>query len=73
MEKGGSCIDHMNTFNAIWDQLQKVDVQIEKEDKALLVLTSVSDSYKRVMMTILYGKGTLEFKNVQSSLLDHEK
>ena len=73
MVEGGSLMDHMNTFNGILDQLQKVGVDIEEEDKALLLLTSVSDSYESVVTTLLYGKDTLEFENVQSSLLDHEK
>ena len=73
MVEGGSLMDHMNTFNEILDQLQKVGVDIEEEDKALLLLISVSDSYESVVTTLLYGKDTLEFENVQSSLLDHEK
>ena len=72
MEEDGSLMYHINTFNKILDQLQKIGIEIEEEDKTLLLLTSASDSYKSVMTTLLYGKNTLEFKNVQSSLLDHK-
>ena len=61
MEEGGSFMDHMNTFNRILDQLQKVGIELEKEDKALVILTSVSDSYESVITILLYGKDTLEF------------
>ena len=59
-------MDHMNTVNEILDQLQNFGIEIEEEGKAILVLSSISDSYESVVTTLLYGKDTLEFKNVQS-------
>ncbi|GFZ21302.1 Calcineurin-like metallo-phosphoesterase superfamily protein [Actinidia rufa] len=44
MEEGGSLMEHMNVFNGYLDQLRKVDVKINEEDKALLLLTSLPDS-----------------------------
>ena len=72
-EEGGDLMDHMNALNKILDQLQKVGIEIEEEDKAFLLLTLIFDSYESVIMTLLYEKNTSEFENVQSSLLDHEK
>ncbi|GFZ04980.1 hypothetical protein Acr_17g0005520 [Actinidia rufa] len=37
-------MEHMNVFNGYLDQLRKVDVKIDEEDKALLLLTSLPDS-----------------------------
>ena len=35
---GGNLMEHMNMFNGIVDQMQKVDIKIKEEDKALLLL-----------------------------------
>ncbi|GFS39105.1 hypothetical protein Acr_00g0061200 [Actinidia rufa] len=58
MEEGGNLMEHMNVFNGYLDQLRKVDVKIDEEDKALLLLTSLPDSYDTLVTTLLYGKDT---------------
>ena len=73
MKKAGNLMNHMNTFNKILDQLQKVGVDIEEEDKTILLLISISDSYESIVTTLLYEKDILKFENVQSSLLNYEK
>ncbi|GFZ09851.1 PAM68-like protein [Actinidia rufa] len=71
MEKGGSLMEHMNVFNGYLDQLRKVDVKIDEEDKALLLLTSLPDSYDTLVTTLLYGKDTVSLEQVKSSLVFH--
>ncbi|GFS36788.1 hypothetical protein Acr_00g0048050 [Actinidia rufa] len=71
MEEGGSLMEHMNVFNGYLDQLRKVDVKIDEEDKALLLLTSLPDSYDTLVTTLLYGKDTVSLEQVQSSLVSH--
>lgn len=53
-------MNHMNTFNRILYQLQKVGVNIEEKDKTLLLLTFISDSYDSVVTTLMYKKDTLK-------------
>ncbi|GFS30734.1 hypothetical protein Acr_00g0013680 [Actinidia rufa] len=71
MEEGENLMEHMNVFNGYLDQLRKVDVKIDEEDKALLLLTSLSDSYDTLVTTLLYGKDTVSLELVQSSLVSH--
>ena len=73
MGEGASLMEHMNVFRGLVDQLARVDVKIEEEDQALLLLTSLPDSYENIITTILYGKDTLKMDEVESTLLSHEK
>ena len=71
MEDGGNLMEHMNLFNGFLDQLKRVDVKIEEEDKALLLLTSLPDSYDNLVTTLLYGKDTVSLEQVEASLVSH--
>ena len=62
-------MEHMNVFNGFLDQLRKVDVKIDEEDKALLLLTSLPDSYDILVTTFLYGKDTTSLEQVQLALV----
>ncbi|KAM7459649.1 hypothetical protein LguiA_033944 [Lonicera macranthoides] len=73
MGEGGNLMDHMNKFHGLVDQLKKVDVKIEEEDEALLLLTSLPDSYENIVTTVLYGKDTLKMVDVESTLLSNDK
>ncbi|WRX29203.1 hypothetical protein QQP08_021690 [Theobroma cacao] len=46
LEENGNLMKHMNEFDGITDQLKKVDVKVEEEEKALLFLASLPDSYE---------------------------
>ncbi|KAM0966633.1 hypothetical protein ACFX2C_022364 [Malus domestica] len=72
MDEGGNLMDHMNEFNGYLDQLRKVDVKVEEEDKALLLLTSLPDSYENLVTTLLHGKDTVSLEQVQASLVSYD-
>lgn len=57
IEKGGDLIKYLNIFKGILDK--KVDVKIDKKDKALIIFTLLVDSYNNFMKTILYEKDTV--------------
>ncbi|KAM2181979.1 hypothetical protein ACFX1Q_032525 [Malus domestica] len=59
MNEGRNLIDHMNVFNGYLDRLQKVDIKVEEEDKALLLLTPLPDPYENLVTTLLHGKDIL--------------
>lgn len=42
--------------NGYLDQLRKVEVKIDEEDKALLLLTFLPDSYDTLVTILLYEK-----------------
>ena len=64
-------MEHMNVFNGYLDQLQRIDAKIEEEDKALLLLTSLPNSYDTLVTTLLYEKDTVSLKQVQPALVSH--
>ena len=59
-------------FNKIISELLAVNIMIDEEDKALILLSSLSESYAHIISTMLYGKETLILKEVTSTLLSHE-
>ncbi|XP_017972245.1 PREDICTED: glutamate receptor 3.2-like [Theobroma cacao] len=50
MKQNGDLMKHMNEFDRIIDQLKKVDMKVEEEEKELLFLASLSDSYEGIKM-----------------------
>ena len=66
MKEGVPILQHLNTFNKILSDLLALEVKLE-EDKALLLLSSLPSSYNHLVTTIIYGKETLELKDVRQS------
>ena len=52
-------MEHLNFFNKVISELLAVDVKIDEEDKALILLSSLSQSYDHIVTIMLYGKETL--------------
>ena len=73
MQEGVNFMEHLSVFKGLLDQLARVDVKIEEEDQALLLLTSLPDSYDHIVTTILYGKDTVKMEEVEATLLSNEK
>jgi len=48
--------------------LLALEVKLEEEDKALLLLSSLPSSYDHLATTIMYGKDTLELEDVRQML-----
>ena len=65
MKKGMPILQHLNTFNRILSDLLALEVKLEEEDKALLLLSSLPSSYDHLKTTIIYGKETLELEDVR--------
>lgn len=65
-------LEHLNVFNRLLNQLHKVDVKAEEEDKALLFLTLLPNSYDNLVMTLLLGKDTISLEDVTTLLLYNE-
>ena len=63
---------HRDEFNKVTTKLASLDVMIEEEDKALLLLASVPLSFDNIMTTLLFRKGTLKFDKVVATLLMNE-
>ena len=65
-------MEYLNFFNKVISELLIVDAKIDEEDKALILLSSLSESYYHIVTTMLYGKETLILEEVTSTLLSNE-
>ena len=53
-------------FNKIINELLTVNIKIDKEEKALILLSSLPQSYDHIITIILYSKETLILEEVTS-------
>jgi hypothetical protein len=53
MSVGSLLIDHLNAFNTIIIQLLFVDIKINKEEKYVSLLCSLSDSWDSLVVDIV--------------------
>ncbi|VFQ83578.1 unnamed protein product [Cuscuta campestris] len=63
---------HLDEFNKITTELESIDVKIEEDDKAVLLLASLPSSFHNIVTTLLFGKETLKFDEVVAALLMNE-
>jgi hypothetical protein len=71
MVEGSNLSQHINAFNQIIGDLKRVDVKFEVEDKALMLLNSltISPTYENLVTTLTWGKVSLELEDVTGALL----
>ena len=58
----------LSDFNSLVAHLLIVDVKIEVENRAILLFSSLPESYDHVITTILYGKDSLVINEVTITL-----
>ena len=71
MKEGTSMLEHLNCFNKVINELLTVDVKIDEENKAFILLSSLLQSYDHIVTTMLHGKETLILEDVMSTLLSN--
>ena len=71
MNEETTVLEYLNFFNKLINELLAVDIKIDREDKALIFLSSLLQSYDHIVTTILYGKEALILE-VTSTLLSNE-
>ena len=71
MAEGSYLSRHINVFNQIINDLKRIDVKFEDEDKALMLLNSLPTSfmYENLVTTLMWGKKTLDLEEITSVLL----
>jgi len=73
MAEGTSIRNHLDELHSIID-LESLDVKIKDEDKAILLVVSLSPSYKNLKETMRYSNNAvISFKDVKANLLSKEK
>ena len=73
MPEGGDLVAHIQKFNQICSEVMSLDVKIKEEDRALLLLCSLSSSYDRLIITLVYGKETSNYEEVVGMLRSNEQ
>ncbi|GJQ93597.1 retrovirus-related pol polyprotein from transposon TNT 1-94 [Tanacetum coccineum] len=68
----GKLSEHIDEFNKLIDDLANIDVDINDEDQALMLLTSLPSSYDNFVETLLYERESLTLEDVLSSLNSRE-
>ncbi|GKB48309.1 hypothetical protein Tco_0899062 [Tanacetum coccineum] len=64
--------DHIDEFNKLILDLANIDIEIEDEDQALMLLTSLLSSYENFVETLLYGSESLIMEDVLATLNSRE-
>ncbi|VVA26078.1 PREDICTED: Retrovirus-related Pol poly from [Prunus dulcis] len=73
IEKDANMMKHLNSFNRCIADLQRLDEVYKSEDKAVMLLTSVPQSYKHLCTTLMFGKRTLKYEEVMEEILTHHR
>ena len=71
MSENGSVSDHINEFNMIVSQLNSVDINFEDEIKALILMSSLPESWDTVVAAISSSRGSekLKFDEIRDVVL----
>src|SRR3954464_8477402 len=72
MVEGTPVKQHLDVFNSIIMDLGNIDIKVESEDQALIVLSSLPASYETFVDTFLYGKDTISLDDISSALKSKE-
>ncbi|KAK2983908.1 hypothetical protein RJ640_020204 [Escallonia rubra] len=70
MDDGSDIRDHLNAFSKIPTKLLNVEVKIDEEDLAIILLSSLPSAYETLRTTLLVGKDTLTVDEVTTTLLE---
>ncbi|MBA0768341.1 hypothetical protein Gotri_017148 [Gossypium trilobum] len=65
--------DQISQFITLSNDLKNVGVHIDDEYQTMLLLCSLSHSYKSFRETLIYGKDKLSFEDVKGHLLSRDK
>ena len=63
---------HIDEFNKVILDLENIDIKVEKEDQAILLLSYLPKVYDHFLETLLHGKQTLTMSKVKVSLNSKE-
>ncbi|KAJ4706252.1 Retrovirus-related Pol polyprotein from transposon TNT 1-94 [Melia azedarach] len=72
MQEGMPLRDHLDQLNTILLELRNIDVKVEDEDAALILLVSLPLSYENFVQSFIVGKDTVSLEEVRSPLHTRE-
>ncbi|KAH9650187.1 hypothetical protein KPL70_026271 [Citrus sinensis] len=68
MAEGSSLEEHIDEFNRVCDTLETIDEGLNDEGKALLLISSLPQSYSNFVDALMYGRQTLSLDEVKAAL-----
>ncbi|KAH9684673.1 DNA (cytosine-5)-methyltransferase 1B [Citrus sinensis] len=68
MKDGVAMKDHVDEFNKLILVLENVNIILEDKDRALILLSSLPESYEHFVDILLYGRQILSLKDVKDAL-----
>ncbi|GJY05422.1 hypothetical protein Tco_0371362 [Tanacetum coccineum] len=74
MKEGASVANHVNEFNSILSRLMLVDIKFDDDVQALLLLSSLPESWSFTVTTVNGSTGTtkLKFDNIRDLILGED-
>ena len=73
MDENDTVTEHLNVYNTLVSQITSIGIKMAKEDKCIIVLCSLSDSWDNLIVAISSSsQATLKFYEIVSSLLLEE-
>jgi hypothetical protein len=72
MKDEDSVAEHMHAFDIVVSRLLSVDIEISNEDKCIILLFSLPESWDSLIVPIGSNTTTLSFDDLVSSLLSKE-
>ncbi|KAL0322518.1 UNVERIFIED_CONTAM: Retrovirus-related Pol polyprotein from transposon TNT 1-94, partial [Sesamum angustifolium] len=73
IQEGFDLVEHVNVFNKIITDLACLDVIIEDEDKAMILLCSMPFSCEHLVTILTYGKETIKVDEITTAFLAHNQ
>ena len=72
MQEGTPLRDHLDQLNTILLELRNIDVVVDDEDAALILLVSLPLSFENFVQSFIVGKDTVSLEDVRSALHSRE-
>ena len=72
MQSGTPLRDHLENLNSILLDLRNLEVKIDDEDAALILLVSLPNSYENFVESFVFGKDSLTLEEVKATLYTRE-
>jgi predicted nucleic acid-binding protein len=68
MKEGMHLCDHLDEFNKFLMDLKNIDIQVDNNDQALILLCSLPDLFDNFVNSMLYGRYTIYLADIKSVL-----
>ncbi|CAA6664689.1 unnamed protein product [Spirodela intermedia] len=71
MSDGDDLTSHIDYFNQLLNGLLRMESKFSNENKVIILLVSLSDSYNHLVTTLLYASTTPILEDVIDSLMEY--